>query len=683
MKIFLFLALLFFSFNSFTSEKIFPLEEEDRTLYSKVYEEVQYVLQKNHFNNNISLKKSEIVKKYINQIDSQKIIFTENEINSFSMKPLINSSDEINIAFMLFNYFKERSINLLEHQKSVIDLVESEEDLSSSEIVYKNREDLDRFKSYSQIKTYQQNLALSELISVYLKENDLDKAKEKIIKRLDNRKKSLSRISLDEIFSLYTNSYTNFYDPHTVYMTPTTQEDWEINLKASLEGIGAILSSEEGITKIIRLIPGGPAEKSGLLKVTDKIVGVAKSINDELVDVRDWRIDEVVKLIRGPKSTIVQLEVLPSASDNEDEGKLIEITRDVVKLEDAAAKKKEIEIKRASRNYNIGVIELPTFYMDFEAYNKNRFDYKSSSRDVKKMLRELDAANIDGLILDLRGNGGGFLFEAYSLAKLFIGRGNVVQVMEANGTLQSLGHNLGQQNYDGPIVILVDKLSASASEILAGVIQDYDRGLVIGSQTFGKGTVQRMIELSHGHLKFTEQKYYRVSGESTQNKGVEPDITIPLVFNDEEIGERSYENSLPYNHIDPIFYRSFNKVENVDLLKTISSNRTNSNEMSIYISSQQDFYENEKNNNVVPINVEKRKSMKFAREAKILLMENTFRKSLNLDPFVTYDEFVNSDPEEISELREEIVLQEAAEILVDSLQFSETPSRISFGIMSQ
>ena len=683
MKIFLFLALLFFSFNSFTSGKIFPLEEEDRTLYSKVYEEVQYVLQKNHFNNNISLKKSEIVKKYINQIDSQKLIFTENEINSFSIKPLISSSDEINIAFMLFNYFKERSINLLEHQKSVIELVESEEDLSGSEIVYKNREDLDRFKSYTQIKTYQQNLALSELISVYLKENDLDKAKEKIIKRLDNRKKSLSRISLDEIFSLYTNSYTNFYDPHTVYMTPTTQEDWEINLKASLEGIGAILSSEEGITKIIRLIPGGPAEKSGLLKVTDKIVGVAKSINDELVDVRDWRIDEVVKLIRGPKSTIVQLEVLPSASDSEDKGKLIEITRDVVKLEDAAAKKKEIEIKRASRNYNIGVIELPTFYMDFEAYNKNRFDYKSSSRDVKKMLRELDAANIDGLILDLRGNGGGFLFEAYSLAKLFIGRGNVVQVMEANGTLQSLGHNLGQQNYDGPIVILVDKLSASASEILAGVIQDYDRGLVIGSQTFGKGTVQRMIELSHGHLKFTEQKYYRVSGESTQNKGVEPDITIPLVFNDEEIGERSYENSLPYNHIDPIFYRSFNKVENVDLLKTISSNRTNSNEMSIYISSQQDFYENEKNNNVVPINVEKRKSMKFAREAKILLMENTFRKSLNLDPFVTYDEFVNSDPAEISELREEIVLQEAAEILVDSLQFSETPSRISFGIMSQ
>ena len=683
MKKILLLTFLCLSINSFGLERIFPLTEEDRSLYSKVYEEVQYVLQKNHFNNDISLRKSKIVEKYINQVDSQKTIFTENEIESFSIKPLISPTDEINLAFMLFNYYKERSINLLEHQKSLIELVENEEDLNGTEIVYKNREDLDRFKSYSQIKTYQQNLALSELISIYLKENDLTKAKEKIIKRLNNRKKSLNRISSDEIFSLYINSYTDFYDPHTSYMTPTTQEDWEINLKASLEGIGAILSSEDGITKITRLIPGGPAEKSGLLKVTDKIVGVGKSINDNVVDVRDWRIDEVVKLIRGPKSTVVQLEVLPAASDNEDKGKLIEITRDVVKLEDAAAKKKEIEIKRASRNYNIGVIELPTFYMDFEAYNKNRFDYKSSSRDVKKILRELDESNIDGLVLDLRGNGGGFLFEAYSLAKLFIGRGNVVQVMEANGSLQSLGHNLGQQNYDGPIVILVDKLSASASEILAGVIQDYDRGLVIGSQTFGKGTVQRMIELSHGHLKFTEQKYYRVSGESTQNKGVEPDITIPLVFDDEEIGERSYENSLPYNHIDPIFYRSFNNVENVDLLKTTSSNRTDSNEMSIYINSQQEFYEIEKNNNEVPINLEIRKIMKLAREEKILKMENKFRKSLNLDPFVTYDEFVNSDPEEISELREGIVLKEAAEILVDSIQLKEAPSRLSFGILNQ
>lgn len=683
MKKIVFFIFLSFIFYLSASESRFPISDENKELYSKVYDEAQYVLQKNHFNNELSFEKSDIVKKYINQIDNQKLIFTQNEINSYSLKPLFSSADEVNLAFMLFNYFKERSLSLIDHQLNTIQLIKSEEDLISNDFVYKDRENLERFKSYSQIKTYQQKLIKSEFISIYLKENDIEKAKKKILKRLDNRKKSLNRISNDEIFSLYINSYTNFYDPHTKYMTPTSQEDWEINLKASLEGIGAILSSEDGITKIIRLIPGGPAEKSGLLKVTDKIVGVATSINEELVDVRDWRIDEVVKLIRGPKSTIVQLEVLPASSDNEDKGKLIEIIRDVVKLEDAAAKKREITIQRSSRDYKIGIIELPTFYMDFEAYNKNRFDYKSSSRDVKRILRELDESNIDGLVLDLRGNGGGFLFEAYSLAKLFIGRGNVVQVMESNGSLQSLGHNLGQQNYDGPIVILVDKLSASASEILAGVIQDYDRGLVIGSQTFGKGTVQRMIELSHGHLKFTEQKYYRVSGESTQNKGVEPDISIPFVFNDEEIGERSYENSLPYNFIDPIFYRSFNKVENIELLKTTSSNRTSSNEMSAYIEAQQEFYENEKNNNELPLDVEKRRFMKIQREEKILTMENNFRSYLSLVPFQDYEEFVSSDPEEISDLREEIVLREAAEILVDSLQLNETPSRLSFGILSQ
>ena len=683
MKKIVFFIFLSFIFYLSASESRFPISDENKELYSKVYDEAQYVLQKNHFNNELSFEKSDVVKKYINQIDNQKLIFTQNEINSYSLKPLFSSADEVNLAFMLFNYFKERSLSLIDHQLNTIQLIESEEDLISNDFVYKDRENLERFKSYSQIKTYQQKLIKSEFISIYLKENDIEKAKKKILKRLDNRKKSLNRISNDEIFSLYINSYTNFYDPHTNYMTPTSQEDWEINLKASLEGIGAILSSEDGITKIIRLIPGGPAEKSGLLKVTDKIVGVATSINEELVDVRDWRIDEVVKLIRGPKSTIVQLEVLPASSDNEDKGKLIEITRDVVKLEDAAAKKREITIQRSSRDYKIGIIELPTFYMDFEAYNKNRFDYKSSSRDVKRILRELDESNIDGLVLDLRGNGGGFLFEAYSLAKLFIGRGNVVQVMESNGSLQSLGHNLGQQNYDGPIVILVDKLSASASEILAGVIQDYDRGLVIGSQTFGKGTVQRMIELSHGHLKFTEQKYYRVSGESTQNKGVEPDISIPFVFNDEEIGERSYENSLPYNFIDPIFYRSFNKVENIELLKTTSSNRTSSNEMSAYIEAQQEFYEKEKNNNELPLDVEKRRFMKIQREEKILTMENNFRSYLSLVPFQDYEEFVSSDPEEISDLREEIVLREAAEILVDSLQLNETPSRLSFGILSQ
>ena len=683
MKRFSFIFLTVFALFTFSEEYKFPLSEDKKNFYADVYEEAKFILDKNHFNKEIALINSEVLKEYINTIDSQKTIFTKNEFNSFSLKPTLNSKDEIDLAFLLFNYYKERSFSFFETQKDFINDIKDEDDLNNAEFIFKNRDNVERFRSYSQIKNYQNKLILSEFISVYLKEDDIKKTKAKLIKRINNREKSLRRISMDEVFSLYLNSYTSFFDPHTNYLTPTNQEDWEINLKASLEGIGAILSSEEGITKIIRLVPGGPAQKSGLLKVTDKIVGVASSVNEEITDVRDWRIDEVVKLIRGPKSTVVKLEILPASSDSEDLGKIIEITRDIVKLEDAAAQKKEIEIKRSSRNYKIGVIELPTFYMDFEAYNKNRFDYKSSSRDVKKILRELDESNIDGLVLDLRGNGGGFLFEAYSLAKLFIGRGNVVQVMEANGSLQSLGHNMGRQNYSGPIVILVDKLSASASEILAGVIQDYDRGLVVGSQTFGKGTVQRMVELSHGHIKFTEQKYYRVSGESTQNKGVEPDINLPLVFNDDEIGERSYENSLPYTYIDPIFYRSFEGIQNLDLIRTTSSNRTNANEMKLYLEAQKDFYKNEKKLNQIPLSLEQRKILKFKREETILSMENRLRVSLELMPFETYDEFVNSDPEEISDLREEIVLKEAAEILVDSLILNQNPSRLSYILSPQ
>ena len=399
MKRFSFICLTFFALFTLGEEYKFPLSDDKKNFYADVYDEAKFILNKNHFNKEIALINSEVLKEYINTIDSQKTIFTKNEFNSFSLKPTLNSNDEIELAFLLFNHYKERSFSFFETQKKFIHDIEDEDDLNNAEFIFKDRENVERFRSYSQIQNYQNKLILSEFISVYLKEDDIKKTKAKLIKRINNREKSLRRISMDEVFSLYLNSYTSFFDPHTNYLTPTNQEDWEINLKASLEGIGAILSSEEGITKIIRLVPGGPAQKSGLLKVTDKIVGVASSVNEEITDVRDWRIDEVVKLIRGPKSTVVKLEILPAASDNEDLGKIIEITRDIVKLEDAAAQKKEIEIKRSSRNYKIGIIELPTFYMDFEAYNKNRFDYKSSSRDVKKILRELDESNIDGLVL--------------------------------------------------------------------------------------------------------------------------------------------------------------------------------------------------------------------------------------------------------------------------------------------
>ena len=669
-KNFILFALLIFNTFLF-SEEILNIDKYKNVLY-----EVESILEENHFKKNVNIDTKVIKEKYLNSIDSQKMVFDEEEFDNFSKVEDLNKFSQIKFAFEVFEIFKKKSIKFLELQRQSVTEINLEGQLDTNDFIFKDREDEKRFKNIEELSEYHLKEAKSELISIYLKEKDLKKSKEKLLKRFLNREKSLNRISEDDIFSMYVNSFTSFYDPHTTYMTPKNQEDFEINMYLSLEGIGAILTIKDGITEIVRLIPGGPAEKSGLIKVSDKIVGVASKISEEVQDIRDWRIDEVVDLIRGPKGTKVKLEVLAPSMDDDEIGKLIEITRDVVKLEDQAAKKKEIEINRSGKLFNIGVIELPTFYMDFDAYRKNRYNYKSSSKDVRALLRELDN-NSDGIILDLRGNGGGSLFEAYSLAKLFIGRGNVVQVMESNGSIQPLGHTMGRQNYVGPVAILVDKLSASASEILAGVIQDYQRGLIIGAQTFGKGTVQRMENLSYGQIKFTEQKFYRVSGESTQHKGVIPDIELPLVYSNQEIGEMSYENALPYNDISPVYYETFEELSDLDSLKRYSDNRIKDSSMSLYLNETKKLFEKEKERNLLPVNLTIREKIREDNEKKRLSIENNLRKSLGLDIFENYESFTDSDLDEISDKKEEIILKEAAQILIDQIIFKES-SRLSF-----
>ena len=670
-KHFVFISVLLFGSTLFSSDKV------SNEKYINVLSEVENILEENHFKKNVTISSNQIKEKFLNSIDSQKMVFTLTNFNELSKQTNFNKEHQVEFAFEVFKKFKEKSFNYFEIQKEAILNITSENQLETQHFIFKDREDENRFDSEDQLIEYQIKEAKSELISILLKEKDLSKSKEKLLKRLVNREKSLNRISNDDIFSMFVNSFTSFYDPHTNYLTPKSQEDFEINMYLSLEGIGAILTIDDGITEIVRLIPGGPAEKSGLIKVSDKIVGVASKLSEEIQDVRDWRIDEVVNLIRGPKGTKVRLEVLSASMEDDEIGKLIEITRDVVKLEDQAAKKREIEIKRSGKLFNIGIIELPAFYMDFDAYKKNRYNYKSSSKDVRTLLRELDKNNSDGIILDLRGNGGGSLFEAYSLAKLFIGRGNVVQVMESNGSIQPLGHTMGRQNYIGPIAILVDKLSASASEILAGAIQDYQRGLVIGAQTFGKGTVQRMENLSYGQIKFTEQKFYRVSGQSTQHKGVIPDIELPYVYSNQEIGEMSYENALPYNDISPVYYETFENLTNLESIKRYSNNRIKDSFMNSYVKETKQLIEDENNKNLLPVNLTTRKDIKTKNEMKRLAIENELRGSLDLDIFESYEEFANSDGEEISDKKDEIILQEAAEILIDQI-LMEQSSRVSY-----
>ena len=642
--------------------------------YKPVVNEIIEILDQNHFKKNIVINEQKVIDNFLVNIDKEKIVFTSVEFNSYKARfKNIYNLEEI---FKIYQDYSDRTLELINYQKDVVDLIDTSADLNTTEFVEKSREDEKRFNSLDSIKNYHALLIKNEFINILLSNDNFENSKSKLLKRLKNRVKSLKRIKSDDIFSLYINSITSLYDPHTNYLSPKSQEDFEINMSLSLEGIGAILSTEDGITKIVRLIPGGPADKSGLLKVNDKIVGVASLPENDIEDVRDWRIDEVVRLIRGPKNTKVRLEVIPNSSPDDILGRVIEITRGLVKLEDQAAKKKKVEIYKPNKSYNIGVIDLPAFYMDFDAFSRNQFNYKSSSKDVRNLLRELKEEQVDGVILDLRGNSGGSLYEAYSLAKLFIGKGSIVQVMESNGSIQPLGHTRGIQNYDGPVMILVDKLSASASEILAGAFQDYKRGLIVGSNTFGKGTVQRLENLSYGQLKFTEQKFYRVSGKSTQNLGVIPDINLPYVFDSEEVGEMALENSLPYDDISSLEYEPFNSTSNIEMIQSFSKKRVSDSNLNEYIKDQKIHSKNELDKKLIPVNYLVRKSEKKAQEEKRLFIENRFRVSVGLKPYLNFQEFLDADPEELNEFSEKMVLEEAARILIDQINFNK-PKRLS------
>ena len=667
---FLILIVYFLASLNLPSEESLKAKNE----YKPVVNEIIEILDRNHFKKNIEINEQKVINNFLANIDKEKIVFTSVEFNSYKSRfKNIYNLDEI---FKIYQDYSDRTLELISYQKDIVDLIDTSSDLNTTEFVEKSRVDEKRLNSLDSIKKYHALLIKNEFINILLSNDNFENSKSKLLKRLKNRAKSLKRIKSDDIFSLYINSITSLYDPHTNYLSPKSQEDFEINMSLSLEGIGAILSTEDGITKITRLIPGGPADKSGLLKVNDKIVGVASLPENDLEDVRDWRIDEVVRLIRGPKNTKVRLEVIPNSSPDDVLGRVIEITRGLVKLEDQAAKKKKIEIYKLNKSYNIGVIDLPAFYMDFDAFSRNQFNYKSSSKDVRNLLRELKEEQVDGVILDLRGNSGGSLYEAYSLAKLFIGKGSIVQVMESNGSIQPLGHTRGIQNYDGPVMILVDKLSASASEILAGAFQDYKRGLIVGSNTFGKGTVQRLENLSYGQLKFTEQKFYRVSGKSTQNLGVIPDINLPYVFDSEEVGEMALENSLPYDDISSLEYEPFNSTSNIEMIQSFSKKRVSDSNLNEYIKDQKIQSKNELDKKLIPVNYLVRKSEKRAQEEKRLFIENRFRVSVGLKPYLNFKEFLDADPEELNEFSEKMVLEEAARILIDQINFNK-PKRLS------
>ncbi|MBS9402010.1 carboxy terminal-processing peptidase [Halomonas sp. TRM85114] len=513
------------------------------------------------------------------------------------------------------------------------------------------------------------NAALTQEISG----QDTEQVETNLRQRYEGQLSRLEQTESEDVFGLFMAAVTGSIDPHSEYLSPRQGESFDIQMRLSLEGIGALLQADGEYVKVSSLVPGGPAEQSGVLEPADRIVAVGQEDEEEMVNVVGMRLDNVVDLIRGPKGSVVRLDVVPAQAVDMTRSKVVEITRDTVDLEDQAAQGEVIEIERDDGVHRIGAIKIPTFYVDFEAWQAGEEDYRSTTRDVAREIERLQREGVEGIVLDLRNNGGGALQEANSLIGLFIDRGPTVQVRDARGRISLYGDTEAGTLYDGPLGVLVNRLSASASEIFAGAIQDYGRGLVLGTSTFGKGTVQTLNDLSHGEIKLTRAKFYRISGESTQHRGVEPDIAFPSLLDPEQIGESSLDNALEWDTVRPVQYRTYGDPNQyLSTLETRHQRRAEELPNFRYLEDQAALVRRMREQHTsVSLNREMRQQELKDQEAEQLALENERRIALGLD---TLDEWIDArdedevDPDEREEPVEEVQVLEAAHILLDFTQ---------------
>ena len=459
-------------------------------------------------------------------------------------------------AFIIFNRYHQRVLARFESILAQLEKGTDVFDFERDEFLELDREEAPWATNNAELDDLWRRRLKNAVLNLRLADKEPEKIQELLLKRYKNRLTRTRQTNSEDVYQLYMNAFTRTYDPHTQYFSPRTSENFNINMSLSLEGIGAVLQQEDEFTRVVSLVPAGPADKSKQVFPDDKIVAVAQGLEGEMIDVIGWRLDEVVQLIRGKKDTIVRLDVIPASSTDSSESKIVKIVRNTVKLEEQSAKSEIIEVEQFGHKRKIGVIDIPAFYIDFQALQKGEKDFKSTTRDVKVLLADLIAEGVEGVVIDLRNNGGGSLQEARTLTGLFIDRGPTVQIRSKSNRVDILNDRDIRTIYDGPLAVLVNRLSASASEIFAGAMQDYERGVIIGSQTFGKGTVQSLLPMNRGQLKLTQAKFYRISGESTQHKGIIPDISFPSNFDLDSIGESTLDGPLPWDQISATSFRT-------------------------------------------------------------------------------------------------------------------------------
>ena len=585
---------------------------------------------------------------YIGDLDPSRSYFLQSDIDEFEqyrykMDDALKRGN-LSPAFDIFNRYHERVITRFEKIIATLDEDLNRFDFTIPEDLLIDREKGPWAKTEKQLDDLWRKRLKDSVLNLKLTDKEPEKIQELLQKRFSNRLTRSKQTNNEDVYQLYMNSFTKTYDPHTSYFSPRTSENFNINMSLSLEGIGAVLQLEDEYTKVVSLVTAGPADKAGSLKPNDKIVAVGQGKAGEMVDIIGWRLDEVVQLIRGRKDTVVRLDII-TASDGDADPKIISIVRNKVELEEQSAQSEIIELEQFGAQHKIGVVSIPTFYIDFQALQKGDRNYKSTTRDVKKLIRDLLSQDVDGLVIDLRNNGGGSLQEAKLLTGLFIERGPTVQIRSKSNRVDILDDRDSSIIYDGPLAVLVNRLSASASEIFAGAIQDYERGIIIGSQTFGKGTVQSLLPLNRGQLKLTQAKFYRISGESTQEKGIIPDIKYPSNYNPESIGESTLDSPLPWDKISATTYRRKHSINHlVPELKSLHDERVSNNAEFNYLSEAFAYRKTRSENDTISLNEKKRLQEKTDREGFWLALENKRRVALGEEPIASLDELDEEEP---------------------------------------
>jgi len=615
---------------------------------------------------------------YIKLLDPARSYFTAADIAEFDKwKTQFDDflkSGNLEPGFTIYKRYLDRVKQRLDFALAELNKGVDKIDFTTKETLLIDRKDAPWMKNQAELDDLWRKRVKDEVLRQKIAGKEPKQIQETLTKRYKNQLARLDQTRAEDIFQAYINTFAQSYDPHTNYLSPDNAENFDINMSLSLEGIGAVLQSDNDQVKIVRLVPAGPAAKTKQVAPADKIIGVAQG-NKEMVDVVGWRLDEVVKLIRGPKGSVVRLEVIPASNAPSDQtSKIVSITREAVKLEEQAAKKSVLKLKQDGRDYKLGIIEIPAFYLDFKAYRAGDPEYKSTTRDVKKLLTELQKEKVDGVVIDLRNNGGGSLQEATELTSLFIEKGPTVLVRNSDGRVDVLEDENPGAFYKGPLALLVNRLSASASEIFAGAMQDYHRALIIGGQTFGKGTVQTIQPLNHGELKLTLAKFYRVSGQSTQHQGVLPDIDYPSIIDTKEIGESALPEAMPWDTIRPVVKPAADPFKPyLTQLKAQHEARSDKDAEFTYIRDRLALTKKLMDEKTVSLNEQDRRARHDEVEAKQLALENTRRKAKGEEPLKELkkeDEDALPVEDENTKPEDDAYLSETGRILIDYLSAS-------------